>query len=589
MRHHRISLLSILVTVPFGSLTTLSPWDDIRTKHSWNTVPSMWEILGSPPAGTTIDLYVALEPQHENALIEVLHEVSDPTHPNRYGAHLSREQVAELVAPSKDTLELVHSWLGHHSVPSESISVTHGGSSLTLTGMPISKANNLLGASYKLYRHVETNETIIRTVGYSLPLTLHVHVQTVAPTTCFVSSRTRWQAPLKHSSRGAQSQTKVESGIPVAVLSNRDVYDGTTPSFLRWQYKTWGYTPTAMDKNVLGIVGFKAEYPSPWDLGMFMDKYRYGVHATFTIVDVNGGGYDATKPHFEANLDVQYAEAIAYPTPHIFYSTGRGPQGTDDPYLSWLNYILKQENIPQTISISYGNEESGYPRDNAIYVCRLFAQLGLRGVSVLFASGDFGVGSGDCKAKDGNVRFVPMFPATCPFVTSVGGATGGGFIPEVAASFSGGGFSDFFLRPNYQQQAVSSYFQNLGNQYHGMYNPSGRGVPDIAAQSLKFPIILDDNVRFVSGTSASTPVVAGIISLLNDYLISQGRSPLGFLNPWLYGGGLSGLNDITSGSNPGCNTDGFPATVGWDPVTGLGTPDFERLLESLAAIPNSAG
>ncbi|KAH9059093.1 subtilisin-like protein [Lactarius vividus] len=588
MPHHRISLLSILVTVPLGSLTTLSPWDDMRTKHSWSTIPSMWEILGSPPAGTTIDLCVALEPQRENALIEVLYEVSDPTHP-KYGAHLSREQVSELVAPGPDTLELVHSWLGYHSVPSESVSVTHGGSSLTLTGVPISQANNLLSASYQLYRHVETNETIIRTIGYSLPATLRAHVQTVAPTTCFASPRTRWQGPLKHAGRETQSQRKVESGVPVAVLSNRDGDDGITPSFLRWQYRTWGYTPTAMDKNLLGIVGLNGQYPSQWDLWAFMDKYRYGAYATFTIVEVNGGGYDASNPHYEANLDVQYTEAMAYPTPLNFYSTGRGPRGTDNQYLSLLNYFLEQENIPQTISISYGHKEKDYPRDEAIYVCRLFGQLGLRGVSVLFGSGDYGVGAGDCKAEDGSVRFIPLFPATCPFVTSVGGATGGGFVPEVAASFSGGGFSNIFARPDYQQQAVSPYLQNLGNLYQGMYNPSGRGLPDIAAQAWKFPIILDGNERFVFGTSCSTPVVAGIISLLNDYLISQGRAPLGFLNPWLYGGGLSGLNDIVSGSNPGCNTGGFPAAVGWDPVTGLGTPDFERLLESLPVIPNPAG
>jgi hypothetical protein len=60
--------------------------------------------------------------------------------------------------------------------------------------------------------------------------------------------------------------------------------------------------------------------------------------------------------------------------------------------------------------------------------------------------------------------------------------------------------------------------------------------------------------------------VGGIISLLNDYRISRGKPPLGFLNPWLYGGGLAGLNDITSGSNPGCGTNGFSAVVGWDPV-----------------------
>ena len=54
--------------------------------------------------------------------------------------------------------------------------------------------------------------------------------------------------------------------------------------------------------------------------------------------------------------------------------------------------------------------------------------------------------------------------------------------------------------------------------------------------------------------------------MLNDYLISNGKPPLGFLNPWLYDIGQGGLNDITFGSNPGCHTDGFYASDGWDPV-----------------------
>ena len=62
-------------------------------------------------------------------------------------------------------------------------------------------------------------------------------------------------------------------------------------------------------------------------------------------------------------------------------------------------------------------------------------------------------------------------------------------------------------------------------------------------------------------------VVAGVISLVNDFLISNDRAPLGFLNPWLYGSGFRGLNDITDGWNPGCKTDGFYAMEGWDPVS----------------------
>ena len=123
-------------------------------------------------------------------------------------------------------------------------------------------------------------------------------------------------------------------------------------------------------------------------------------------------------------------------------------------------------------------------------------------------------------------------------------------------------------------------------------SPEGRAYPDIAAQSLNFVVVVKNVPLVVSGTSCSTPVclsllptlssprrptssaqlttniqtVAGIISLLNDYRISHRKPPLGFLNPWLYSDGPSVLNDITSGSNPGCDTDGFSAIAGWDPV-----------------------
>jgi len=122
------------------------------------------------------------------------------------------------------------------------------------------------------------------------------------------------------------------------------------------------------------------------------------------------------------------------------------------------------------------------------------------------------------------------------------------------------------------------------------YSASSRGIPDIAAQAVDFQYIIDGETDTFWGTSCSAPVrlsvtpfpllrpssgtqlivyvqtVAGVISLLNDYQLSKGKPPLGWLNPWLYKYGLDGLNDITSGSNPGCNTEGFSAIAGWDPV-----------------------
>jgi tripeptidyl-peptidase-1 len=212
-------------------------------------------------------------------------------------------------------------------------------------------------------------------------------------------------------------------------------------------------------------------------------------------------------------------------------------------------------------------------------VCQQFAQLGARGVSLLFASGDGGVGStGYCyPGNDSSINeFDPLFPASCPYVTAVGATKD--FNPEVVAYdgdngfVSGGGYSNYFPRPSYQDSAVTAYTKGLGNEFAGLYNVSGRAYPDIAAQGQRFATIWNGSLLILDGTSASTPAAASIISLVNDALLAAGKSPLGFLNPWLYATGHTAFNDITSGSALGCNTTGFPAKKGWDAVSGWGTP-----------------
>ncbi|KAH9167147.1 subtilisin-like protein [Lactarius sanguifluus] len=583
MRFHPLSVLSVLPFGPLSGLATPFPshWDDLRLKHAWNSVPENWKNLGHPPSETTIDLHIALKAKNENALIDALIEVSSPGHPKQ-GAYLSREEVAELVAPSSDVLELTNAWLEHYGVHPSSISTKHGGSWLTLIGVPVSRANELLSASYQLYQHIGTNDTVLRTLSYGLPAALVKHVQNVAPTTHFGFPRTTRQEPLTRRGGATREQMKVSGGDPGTVLSSRD--QDVTPSFLRSLYKTSSYVPLATDRNMLGVAGYLSDWPSPDDLRQFMNQYRSdATSATYSVVKIHGGGYDPSNPTTEANLNMQYTSAIAYPTPHIFYSTGNfDTQG--DGFMYWLDYVLGMWRVPQTVSTPYGMPEYLVPPDYATYVCNLFARLGVRGVSVLSSSGNDGVGRGNCLFQDnsGNsrVRFLPTFPSTCPWVTSVGGTTG--YNPEVAASLSSGGFSVYFPRPTYQNNAVPTFLWNLGGLYNGFYNPGGRGIPDIALQAIDFRIVFKNGLWTLSGTSCAAPTAAGIISLLNDYRISNGRPPLGFLNIWLYGICLEGLNDIASGSNPGCNTDGFSAVPGWDPVTGLGSLDFERLVAILS-------
>jgi tripeptidyl-peptidase-1 len=146
-------------------------------------------------------------------------------------------------------------------------------------------------------------------------------------------------------------------------------------------------------------------------------------------------------------------------------------------YLEFLNYLLglSTSALPNTVSISYGDDESTVPLDYADNVCNLFSQLGARGVSVLVASGDSGVGS---TCKSGNTKtFTTSFPASCPWVTTVGGTTGVG--PEAAWSGSGGGFSEVFGRPAYQNATVNKWLttDTTHNANKAYFNSSGRAYP----------------------------------------------------------------------------------------------------------------
>ncbi|KAF8260927.1 subtilisin-like protein [Lactarius quietus] len=599
MRCCQLAILCVLTAAPLHNLAKpLAPhWDHIRVKHSWNNVPPHWESLGHPPAGTTIDLNIVLMPYNENALIDALYDVSDPKSV-KYGSHLSKEQVNRLIAPHQNTLDLVHSWLGYHDIPSSSISMTRGGSWLTLKGVPISQANKLLGASYQLYRHAGTNDTAIpRTIGYSLPTALHAHVQTVIPTT-YLSTRAPWQTPLKHS---ANSTANMESRGPVRMLSIRDIIDSAaTPSSLRSLYRTTNYVPAATDRNVLAIVAFKNQYPSLTDFEQFMTICRSDVEnplAAFTHVEVNGGNFDLGRPGPGATASMQYTVGLVYPTPIRFYSVGGEiavTYGTNQPapndmILEWLLLMVDEETVPQTITMSYGVFEKFIPQEYAVAICNMFAELGSRGASVLVASGSDGVGPSDrteCLDRSGRLQFAIEFPTSCPWVTSVGGTSSPVFRAEVAARFSGGGFSSYFPRPDYQDAAVKTFMETDGTQIHsGYYNPHGRGIPDISAQAVNYYIIYKNRPRLASSTSCAAPTVASIISLLNDYRISTSRKPLGFLNPWLYSHGHNGLYDVISGYNMGCGIAGFAAIPGWDPVTGLGTPDLLLLQDTLDYIP----
>ena len=164
--------------------------------------------------------------------------------------------------------------------------------------------------------------------------------------------------------------------------------------------------------------------------------------------------------------------------------------------------------------------------------------------------------------------------------------------PEIATqsqmgglSTSGGGFSTHFGRPSYQNSAAAGYFNRV-SPYPG-YAAAGRGYPDLAVASVNYIITIGGTAHVVAGTSACTPVIAGIISLVNAARFRAGLSPVGWFHPILYNYHSLFTRDVTSGNNsctccspnPVCCSQGFAATTGWDPVTGFGSIDVRSLLQ----------
>lgn len=110
---------------------------------------------------------------------------------------------------------------------------------------------------------------------------------------------------------------------------------------------------------------------------------------------------------------------------------------------------------------------------------------------------------------------------------------------------------------------------------------SGRGYPDVSAAASGYLIMIGDGLVAAGGTSASAPVVAAIVSLVNAARLRGGGQPVGFINPILYASYKSFTNNVTVGKNnctaqSVCCRQGYFAAPGWDPASGLGSLDYKR-------------
>lgn len=315
-----------------------------------------------------------------------------------------------------------------------------------------------------------------------------------------------------------------------------------------------------------------------------------------------------------AGFDYSYCDVGLDPSIDPIYPDDQNPNGYNTSDCGTIR-------PPNVISISYTQAEAALPKDYVQRQCLEFLKLGLQGTTILAASGDRGsaANNGSCidpligspNATDG--FFCPNFPASCPWVTTIGGTqleqTDKAWEPNATfpnqttfnqvlsdnrtVSSSGGGFSNVFETPFYQLNHVQRYLDASTASQHlaelssaGYFNERGRAYPDVSALANNYLVSIYEKWHIVKGTSAPTPVIASMIALINAARQQSGKGPVGFINPALYLFEKEVMSDITDGFNEGCGiSPAFLATPGWDATTGLGTPDFEKLLSLFMKLP----
>eukprot|EP01084_Bolivina_argentea_P295414 508593_1 len=466
------------------------------------------------------------------------------------------EEIHEITKPTDETTAIVKNWLVKSGVDYTKIENATPNGDFLRVRTTIEFAEELLECEYYDYTNKIYPNALVARVDhesyYHVPSLVSDHLDFVSPTH-------RFPSPMRINASNYNNDLSPDAA--------------NTPAVLRELYAV-GSTTGKASNNIQGVAQFLEQYYSSNDVNIFWKRYDVPATNITNVPSDQPSGHGA-----EAELDIQYITSLGEMIPtQVWYTPGRAPNNkANEPFLTWLTDVESASNPPVLFSVSYGEDEKSVGMDYASRVNTEFAKLGTNGTSFLFASGDSGAG-GNCTGSKG--RECPNYPTGSPYVTSVGGTRN--TKPEIAWSGSGGGFSDYWPTQSWQQAAVTAYFTTAANKLpaQAKWNQTGRGYPDVAAQSVDFTII-DGGVPIgVSGTSCATPTAGGIFSLLNDLRLQKNMAPLGFLNPFIYetaAKDATAFNDIIAGQNTGCGGEGFPAVKAWDAVTGYGTPDYAKL------------
>jgi kumamolisin len=319
------------------------------------------------------------------------------------------------------------------------------------------------------------------------------------------------------------------------------------------------------------------------DLKVFFNEIGVPMPAVASI-SVDSAADQPTTPDSadgEVMLDIEVAGAVA---PNAKFAIYFAPNNGDKGFIDAISAAVHDtERKPNVISISWGGPEDPTDQMSNNEYHDLFAAAGALGITVCIATGDHGTADLDAAHWDHKIHV--DHPACDDLVLACGGTqieNGSDvvwndhtpFDPNIAGGggwASGGGISAAFGVPSYQTAANKVVSIDDGKP--------GRGIPDIAMSATGYFTRVDNQERASSGTSAVAPLMAALVALLNE----AKQKNVGFLNPFLYSNVAKGVvHEVTSGTNAITNSvKGYDAGPGWDPCSGLGTPDGTAMLTNL--------
>lgn len=532
-----------------------------------------YQLLNETLPTQKLKFFFAVRQRNLDVLSATLELVSNPKSTS-YGKYLTHDQVKAIVS-DQGAIDQVSAYLIQESQSmEESARIDVKGDYIQVVATA-RFAEQIFSTRFYAFQSIQQKTIIHRALNYSL-------ASEIAHLVDYVSSVTHFP-PIR--------PVRIRSFLTEGVAT-------TTPSLITKYYGIDSnvVTNSASTQSVFESLGQSFDDA---DLQAFFAKFNVPRQTVSNFIGPNDQNACKNDPNNcgESLLDVEYLMAVAQNAPTTYWSV----DGSED-FTQWLVDVTNNANPPLVHSVSYGEVESNIADGDRFNTAA--QQLGVRGVTIVIASGDDGVANFPARQDPSKCGFNPSFPASSPFVTSVGATQGPeASKAEVACSSTtgciittGGGFSQQFAQPSYQSAAVSQYLNSgVSLPPSSMFNSAGRAYPDVAMLGNAYVVVDGGRTLVESGTSASAPVFAALLTLINSARLDAGKPALGFVNPALYSvfaSTPSAFRDVTVGhnnccagnSNQVCCPYGFYATNGFDPLSGLGSANYAVLKKALLSL-----